>query len=223
MELGVVAVRVSPGSDVGLVLELAEAAERQLEFGVDERITPGAVQAQLAVEVQHVRAPAGDGGVEVAVGAVEVGEHHEPLHARSELHIAEPFGMIEQQRCELDETVADPAVGVGGSELVGLCRTDAALVQRLEQTRNGGDRVGEAGHALGLGVGPVAGRPQVRGDRAVPIVEVRPAAVDLARVWRRARRRACGAPTRSIARGRRAASRCSPRARRPVPRSWVPP
>ena len=65
------------------------------------------------------------------MGAVEVGEHHEALHAGAELAEAESLGQLDQHRGEFDEPFADPLVGVGDGEFVGLRGADVAVVERF--------------------------------------------------------------------------------------------
>jgi hypothetical protein len=131
MVVGAVAVFGATGGDVGVVFEFAEVLEDRFEFDVDERVAAVGVEVQRSVEVDDAGATVLDRFVEVAVGAVEVGEHHEALHAGAELAEAQPFGQLEQHRGEVDEPLADPLVGVGDGEFVGLRGADAAVVERF--------------------------------------------------------------------------------------------
>ena len=114
------------------------------------------------------------------MGTVEVGEHDKALDARAELAEAQPFGQLEQHRGEVDEPVADPPVGVGDGEFVGLRGADAAVAEGFGDAGDAPGGGGESADSGGFGVGVVAGGPQVGLQRAVPVVEVRAAPVDLA-------------------------------------------
>ncbi len=146
--VGTVAVLGATCGDVGVEFELAEMTEDRFELDVDERVAAAAVEAQRSVQVDDVHATVLDRFGEVAVGAVEVGEHHEALHARAELTEAEALGLVEQHRGELAQSFPDPAVGVGDGELVGLWGADAALVECFGQA---GDVGGDGGEATDSG------------------------------------------------------------------------
>ena len=68
---------------------------------------------------------------------------------------------------------------MGDGELVGLWGADAAVVESLRDTGEPAGDGGEPTDSGGLGVGVVAGGSQVGLQRAVPVVEVRPAPADL--------------------------------------------
>ena len=164
MFVSTVAVLGAPCGDVGVEFELAEVTEDRFEFDVDERVAATAVEAQRSVQVDDVDATVLDRFVEVAVRAVEIGEHHEALHTRSELTEAEAFGLVEQHRGELAQQFADPGVGVGDGELVGLGGADAANVECFDQAGDVGGDGGEATDPGSFGVGPVARGSQVGGQ-----------------------------------------------------------
>jgi hypothetical protein len=71
-------------------------------------------------------------------------------------------------------------VAVGDGEFVGLWGADVAVVEGFGDTGDLGCGGGEPTDSGGLGIGVVAGGSEVGLQRAVPVVEVRPAPVDLA-------------------------------------------
>ena len=170
--VGAVAVFGATGGDVGVVLELAGVLEDRFELDIDEWVASAAIETQRSVEVDDAGAPVGDRLVEVAVGAVEVGEHHEPLHTGAELAEAESLGQLDQHRGEFGEPVADPPVGVGHGEFVGLCGADVAVVEGFGDAGEPRSDGGESTDSRSFGIGVVAGGLQVGLQRAVPVVEV---------------------------------------------------
>ena len=160
------------GGGVLAELVLAESTEDRFEFLVDERIAAAGIEVEFAADGGDVHVAAGDLLVAVAVRTIGVGEHLEALQRDDEVVVAVPLGEFEQHRCEVDETVADPPVAVHPGDGPGLGHPDAPGLERLGQTRQPVDRMGEATFAGHVGVRPVACCPQVALHRPMPIGQV---------------------------------------------------
>ena len=166
------------GGGVGAELVLAEPAEDRLEFVVDERVAAVGVEVELATDGGDVHVASLELFVEVAVGAVDVGEHLEALQGDGEVVVAVPLGQLEQHRREVDETVTHPRVAVHAGDRCRLGDADAPGLQRLGET---GDAVGglrQTAPRSDVGVGCVAGGAQVPLHRAVPVGEIQASLLD---------------------------------------------
>ncbi len=163
------AVLVAAGLDVGLVLGFGEALMDRDQFGGGEPVSAVGGDLERVTEVGDVGVAVLDGVVACIVGAVLVGVLDEPVDAQREVAVRELLGIVEQDRGELWQPVADPTVAVDVDEPGDLRLADPPRQPCLAEPVDLVDGSRLRPQTARFAARAVERCPQVGVDRAMPV------------------------------------------------------
>ena len=101
--------------EVDLEFAVGEPVEDRDELGGLKSASTAGAYVELTGDFDGLSLAALDGGF-VVVGALGVSEDHEVVNGGDEIFVAEMFGVVEQDRDELGESVSNPIVRVSCGE-----------------------------------------------------------------------------------------------------------